>query len=137
MTGGAVSLTSAEESLLMSTMIDTPDGHLGPWVRVVEQIVAARLGQTAGPSVEGEGGLRVGAMIHGFANGYFGRDSYACRVIEAEGKDWFVTRNSSGVTEFITKADAAQIHNPDDRSYCESEWSHSSCVVRTSEGDQW
>lgn len=48
MTGGTVSLTGDETSLLAATMIDTPDGHLGPWVEVVERIVAARLAPYAG-----------------------------------------------------------------------------------------
>lgn len=37
--------------------------------------------------------LRVGMLVHGFANGVFGRDSYQCRRIEALGVDWVVTRS--------------------------------------------
>lgn len=66
-------------------------------------------------------GLRVGSAIHGFANGFFGRDSYLCRVIEAEGSDWFVTRNVSGEAEFVAKRDAARIADPEDRAYCSPE----------------
>lgn len=139
MTGGTVSLTSGETSLLAATMIDTPNGHLGPWVEVVERIVAARLAPHAGigdGSATGRGedvvgggdALRVGSLIHGFA-GCFGRDSYECRVIEAEGADRFVTRNTSGETEFITKADAALIGNPGDRSYCAGEQASRSCII--------
>lgn len=65
--------------------------------------------------------LHVGSAIHGFANGYFGRDSYACRIVEAEGPDWLVTRNTRGEVEHISKADAAKIDDPEDRSYCEVE----------------
>ena len=43
--------------------------------------------------------LAVGDVIHGFANGAFGRDSYDCRTIEAVGPDWIVTRNTRGETE--------------------------------------
>lgn len=45
--------------------------------------------------------LAVGDIIHGFANGAFGRDSYDCRRIEAVGPDWIVTRNENGVTDFV------------------------------------
>jgi hypothetical protein len=79
-------------------------------------------------NAEKDTSLRVGSAIHGFANGYFGRDSYTCRVIEAEGSDWFVTRNTSGVAEFITKADAAGIRDPEDRAYCEGEWG-GTCIL--------
>lgn len=75
----------------------------------------ARAGSLAGS------GLRVGDQIHGFANGHFGRDSYACRVIEAEGRDWFVTRNVCGDPEFISRADAGRIGDPDERDYCGDE----------------
>ena len=68
--------------------------------------------------------LRVGSMIHGFANGYFGRDSYVCRRIEAEGRDWFVTRNLNGTVELISRSDADQIDDPDDRGYCCEEDEH-------------
>ncbi len=34
----------------------------------------------------------VGATIHGYAGGYFGRDSYQCRRVQAVGIDWIVTR---------------------------------------------
>lgn len=44
--------------------------------------------------------LAVGDIIHGFANGAFGRDSYDCRIIEAVGPDWIVTRNKNGNVEF-------------------------------------
>jgi len=40
--------------------------------------------------------LRPGDMLHGFQSGYFGRDSYGCRQVEATGPDWAVTRKSGG-----------------------------------------
>lgn len=40
--------------------------------------------------------LAVGDIIHGFANGAFGRDSYDCRKIEAVGPDWIVCRDGNG-----------------------------------------
>lgn len=39
----------------------------------------------------------VGDVIHGFARGHFGRDSYVCRRVEAVGVDWIVTRGQGGV----------------------------------------
>jgi hypothetical protein len=71
------------------------------------------------PDLTAETDLHVGDFIHGFANGYFGRDSYDCRVIEEEGRDWLVTRNTRGEAELITKADARRIANPGDRSHCD------------------
>lgn len=60
----------------------------------------------------------VGDEIHGFANGVFGRDSYVCRVVEAVGPDWLVTRNKAGEVESISKVDADRIEDPQDRFYC-------------------
>lgn len=40
--------------------------------------------------------FNVGDIIHGFCFGSFGRDSYACRRVEAVGPDWIVTRNGLG-----------------------------------------
>lgn len=40
--------------------------------------------------------FRVGDEVHGFADGYFGRDSYGCRRVEAVGPDWIVTRRLDG-----------------------------------------
>lgn len=48
--------------------------------------------------------LTVGDVIHGFAEGAFGRDSYQCRRVEAVGPDWIVTRDSLG---FLALADGA------------------------------
>ena len=49
--------------------------------------------------------------------GAFGRDSYACRRIEAVGADWIVTRTGHGEIGFSTHlALVAQL--ADDRSYC-------------------
>lgn len=47
MSGPTFPLTDAETSTLLTTLAETPSGHLGPWVAVVEQIIAARLGPVA------------------------------------------------------------------------------------------
>lgn len=36
----------------------------------------------------------IGRTLKGFCNGYFGRDSYGDKVIEAEGSDWVVIREN-------------------------------------------
>ena len=58
--------------------------------------------------------LQVGEVIHGFASGAFGRDSYDCRRVEAVGADWIVTRNAGGGVELATWFG----FDPDDRAYC-------------------
>ena len=65
--------------------------------------------------------LWVGDVIHGFAGGVFGRDSYTCRRIEAIGIDWIVTRNKNGVAEFAPRAQVESLTDRDDRSYCSDE----------------
>ena len=44
--------------------------------------------------------LIVGAILYGFCNGEFGRDSYDDKRIEAVGVDWVVARNKRGEPEF-------------------------------------
>lgn len=36
--------------------------------------------------------LQIGQVIYGFAGGYFGRDSYSDKRVEAVGVDWVVCR---------------------------------------------
>lgn len=51
----------------------------------------------------------IGRLIYGFANGYFGRDSYNDKRIEAEGVDWIVARGiESGVPEFANFANEGE-----------------------------
>jgi hypothetical protein len=63
----------------------------------------------------------VGTVIHGFAGGAFGRDSYHCRRVEAAGADWIVTRNSRGEVELCSGSRLVGLaEDADDRSYCSS-----------------
>jgi hypothetical protein len=39
----------------------------------------------------------VGTKLYGFCNGYFGRDSYDEKIIEAIGNDWVVVRDSNNI----------------------------------------
>lgn len=63
-------------------------------------------------------GFKVGDEIHGFAGGTFGRDSYDCRIVEAVGRDWIVTRNTNSEVEFASGKDLQHIPRFD-RSYCD------------------
>ena len=44
--------------------------------------------------------LRVGAMLRGYCGGYFGRDSYSDKRVEAVGFDWVVAREEYGQPVF-------------------------------------
>lgn len=66
--------------------------------------------------------FKVGWPVHGFARGAFGRDSYDCRIVEAIGPDWVVTRNTSGGIEVISGADIDLAYEArEDRSYCDDD----------------
>lgn len=60
------------------------------------------MGETAmGPSTP----LRVGDRLeesegYAFCGGYFGRDSYEAKRVEAVGADWVVARDDSGMVWF-------------------------------------
>lgn len=46
--------------------------------------------------------LGIGDVIHGFAQGGFGRDHYDCVRIEAAGRDWIVARDADGGVSFAS-----------------------------------
>lgn len=46
--------------------------------------------------------LGIGDVIHGFAQGGFGRDHYDCVKIEAAGRDWIVARDADGDVSFAS-----------------------------------
>jgi len=46
--------------------------------------------------------LKIGDVIHGFAQGAFGRDHYDCVKIEAAGTDWIVARDADGDVSFAS-----------------------------------
>jgi hypothetical protein len=48
------------------------------------------------------GPLKIGDVIHGFAQGGFGRDHYDCVKIEAAGADWIVARDADGDVAFAS-----------------------------------
>lgn len=64
------------------------------------------------------GPFKVGDVIHGFAAGSFGRDSYACRRVEAVGADWIVTRNTRGEAELATGRRIPTREEATDQAYC-------------------
>ena len=47
-------------------------------------------------------GFVIGEVLKGFCNGYFGRDSYEDKRVEAFGKDWVVCRDKEGHVHFAT-----------------------------------
>jgi hypothetical protein len=47
-------------------------------------------------NVFAKAGIFVGTRLHGFCGGYFGRDSYGEKVVEAVGSDWIVVREEDG-----------------------------------------
>jgi hypothetical protein len=62
--------------------------------------------------------FKVGQMIHGFAGGAYGRDSYDCRRVEAVGFDWVVTRNSRGEVEIVSGHDIPSPQTAASRDHC-------------------
>lgn len=46
--------------------------------------------------------LKIGDVIHGFAQGGFGRDHYDCVRIEAAGPDWIVARAADDGLSFAS-----------------------------------
>lgn len=63
--------------------------------------------------------FQIGDQIHGFAGGAFGRDSYDCRIVEAVGTDWAVTRNTNGEPEMVSGTHLQHAYYArTDRSFC-------------------
>ena len=46
--------------------------------------------------------IYIGTVLYGYCEGYFGRDSYADKRIEAFGADWIVVREESGKPDFVS-----------------------------------
>lgn len=49
--------------------------------------------------------VQVGDTLFGFCGGYFGRDSYEDKRVEAVGKDWIVCRDDRGEVHFARGID--------------------------------
>ena len=63
----------------------------------------------------------IGMILHGYCNGYFGRDSYFAKRVEAFGVDWIVARTKeSGIPLFAVFANQAQML------LCIKEWTEDS-----------
>jgi hypothetical protein len=51
--------------------------------------------------------LQIGELLYGFCGGYFGRDSYGTKRVEAVGIDWVVAREEgSGEVVLATPTDS-------------------------------
>ena len=48
--------------------------------------------------------LRVGDVLYGFCGGWFGRDSYGDKRVEAIGADWVVVRDDTGAPQFASES---------------------------------
>lgn len=59
------------------------------------------------PQGAASGPVRVGDVVHGHLNGFFGRDHYDCARVEAVGADWAVIRTFDGVAVTGTGAGVA------------------------------
>jgi len=46
--------------------------------------------------------LSVGTVLYGYCSGFFGRDSYEEKRVEAVGHDWLICRDESGDIHFGT-----------------------------------
>jgi hypothetical protein len=49
--------------------------------------------------------IMVGTVLRGFCGGYFGRDSYEDKRVEAVGADWIVARDDFGRVHFACGSD--------------------------------
>jgi hypothetical protein len=49
--------------------------------------------------------IPIGTILYGYCGGYFGRDSYEAKRVEAIGVDWIVVRNRDGDTRFANDRD--------------------------------
>lgn len=50
--------------------------------------------------------IRVGELLNGYCNGYFGRDSYEDKRIEAVGYDWVVARGTQSHRPLLATFDS-------------------------------
>ena len=62
----------------------------------------------------------IGRLLYGFCNGFFGRDSYGTKRIEAEGVDWIVARD---VDTYDAKPEFASFPTPEQKEEHIKEWS--------------
>lgn len=77
--------------------------------------------------------LKIGDVIHGFAQGGFGRDHYDCVKVEAAGSDWIVARAADGGVSFATGEHSLKhlaMVRDTDRDQCKD----SPCPVETADG---
>ncbi len=61
----------------------------------------------------------VGIIIYGFCSGFFGRDSYSDKQIEAEGKDWIVAR---ALDDENARPEFADFNNEEEKNMYIKKW---------------
>lgn len=63
--------------------------------------------------------MNIGRLLYGYCNGYFSRDSYYTKRIEAEGIDWIVARE----VDETASPEFASFKQPEDKQALIEEWS--------------
>ena len=62
--------------------------------------------------------VRVGTVLTGYCRGFFGRDSYGNKRVEAVGADWVVARSEDGNPVFAACSPEALAKDSDDEPVC-------------------
>lgn len=78
--------------------MNDPRSDLGKMLDEYKGLMArvAKLEQQVAKLERGANSLRVGAMLYGFCNGFFGRDSHEDKRVESFGDDWILARDDMG-----------------------------------------
>ena len=64
--------------------------------------------------------IRVGTKLYGYCGGYFGRDSYDDKRVEAIGVDWVVCRDERGnIHTFVGDPEVLEEYTTPEPSYDE------------------
>lgn len=69
--------------------------------------------------------IYVGTILDGYCNGYFGRDSYGEKKIEAVGADWIVVREEHWIeskNKCIQSPDIAIFDSTEEMEQCVENW---------------
>lgn len=72
------------------------------WLRKQEAALRARVAELESGEVPVRP-IQVGDVITGFCGGWFGRDSYGDKHVEAVGSDWVVAREDNGELVFAER----------------------------------
>ena len=62
----------------------------------------------------------IGVRLHGYCNGYFGRDDYDDKIIIAEGKKWILCSYLSIDNDYVT---CVNFDTEEEKEECIKRWS--------------